>query len=55
MPFSTLDAARLGSPEGSATLNLILESLYSWLDSEIPESIFVIPAYQIRACRLRDL
>ena len=36
-------------------VDVILESLDSWLDSEIPESIFVIPVYQITACGSRDL
>ena len=35
-------------------VDVILESLDFWLDSEIPESILVIPVYQIRTCRSCD-
>ena len=35
-------------------IDVILESSDFWLDSEIPESILVIPVYQIRACRSYD-
>ena len=43
--------------EGSETvnfINVIQNPLESWLDSKIPESILVIPVYQIRACISRD-
>ena len=36
-------------------VNVILESLDSWLDSEIPKLIYVIPIYQIRTCASHDL
>ena len=46
-----------GRPRGPQLwifVDVILESLESWLDSEIPELIFVIHIYQIRACASHD-
>ena len=35
-------------------VDMILESLDFWLDSEIPESILAITVYQLRTCRSCD-
>ena len=35
-------------------LNFHRHDLESWLDSKIPESILVIPVYQIRVCISHD-
>ena len=39
---------------GSATLSLIRNPFEFWLDSKIPETILVIPVYQIKVCISRD-
>ena len=49
------DVRKSRGPQLWIFVDVILESLDSWLDSEIPKSIFVIPVYQIRACGSRDL
>ena len=51
----TYTVCMLRSPQLWIFVDVILESLDSWLDSEIPELIFVIPIYQIRTRASHDL
>ena len=51
---SSQDEATPRDPQLRIFVDVILESLDSWLDSEIPKSILVIPVHQIRACGSRD-